>query len=248
MKALVLCAGRGTRLGSLTQECPKALLSLHGKPLIHYILSYLKLQGIDEVGVNLHYRAQEIQDYCLQGQRWGLSIHYSYEEQMLGTLGALRPFKNWLSGDENFLLSYGDILTDQSLQPLWKLHLQNKALATLLVHQRVSSNSMIYFNEAQRVTFFKERPSEDEKQQILQTHGKNFFVNSGVQILHKKIFDYVNDGMPCDLARDCYSQAYEQSVIYGVPLTGQRVAIDSPERYALACDYIEKKTFQWMRK
>lgn len=130
MKAIVLCAGMGTRLGQLTFETPKPLLPLHGHPLLAYTISHLARQGFRDIGVNLHYLPRKIVEFLGDGSRFGVSIHYSFEGSLMGTAGALKLFEPFLAGVDEFLVQYGDILTDQDFRAMVAFHRDRKSLAT----------------------------------------------------------------------------------------------------------------------
>jgi len=229
MKAIVLCAGYGTRLGDLTKEIPKPMLPLRGKPLLAYTLQYLASYGFRNVAINLHFKPEQITNYFGSGLQWGVRIHYSYEPQLLGTAGAVKNLESWLTDSDDFLVLYGDILLDQNLNRLIDQHRQVSATATLLVHQRFDSNSLVQMDETGRITGFIERPTAEQR-------AANPFpwVNSGVQVLNKRILHYIPFGQPSDLPRDVFARIVGQESLYGVPLSGYRCAIDSPARYAEA--------------
>src|SRR5690606_28958688 len=111
MKAILLCAGYGTRLGDLTRECPKPMLDLEGRPLLAWLLGHLRSQCFREVGINLHFRPEMIREQFGDGSRWQMRLTYSLEEALLGTAGALTRFADYLSAADSFLVQYGDILT-----------------------------------------------------------------------------------------------------------------------------------------
>ena len=229
MKAIVLCAGYGTRLGDLTQETPKPMLPIQAQPLLAYTLRYLASQGFTETAINLHFLPEQITDYFGDGSQFGVKIHYSYEQRLLGTAGAVKNVEPWLADVENFLVIYGDILTDQDLMILWNMHHQKAALATLLLHQRPGSNSLVQMERDNRITEFIERPTEAQRK------ASPFpWVNSGVYVLHRRILNYIPSDQVIDFPRDVFSQIVGSEKLYGVPLTGYRCAIDSPERYAEA--------------
>jgi len=79
MKAMVLCAGYGTRLGDLTKEMPKPMLLIAGQPLLAYTLRYLAHYGFDQVAINLHHKPEVITNYVADGSQFGVRVHYSYE-------------------------------------------------------------------------------------------------------------------------------------------------------------------------
>lgn len=229
MKAIVLCAGYGTRLGDLTREIPKPMLPLGGKPLLEYTLRYLARNGFSEIGINLHFLAEQITDYFGAGERYGVSITYSHEPVLLGTAGAVKKLEPWLADVEDFLVLYGDILIDQNLTDLWSFHRQKQALATLLLHQRASSNSLVQMDKTGRIIGFVERPTAEQRA----AHPFPW-VNSGVQVLSRRILNYIPVGRPSDLPRDVFVKIVGTERLYGVLLSGYRCAIDSPIRYTEA--------------
>lgn len=227
MKAVVLCAGYGTRLGDLTRDIPKPMLPVNGEPLLAHILRYLSGYGFTEVAVNLHFKPEAIRDHFGDGSRYGVSLHYSYEDVLLGTAGAVKNLQEYLSDSDDFLVIYGDILTDQNLDALVEFHHANNSSATLLLHQRPGSNSLVQMDDANRIRGFVERPTQQERQ-AFESHQ---WVNSGVQMLNRRMLDYIPSGQPADLPRDVYAHAMHREPMYGFPLTGRRIAIDSPQRY-----------------
>ena len=141
MKAMVLCAGYGTRLGDLTREIPKPMLSLGRRPMLEYILCHLKRHGFNQIGLNLHFMPDTIRGYLGDGSRWGLEVEYSHEPNLLGTAGGTKKMETFLrranfGRPEPFLVHYGDVVTNQDLTAMFDFHRQRKALATLLVHER----------------------------------------------------------------------------------------------------------------
>ncbi|MGH7341509.1 MAG: nucleotidyltransferase family protein, partial [Candidatus Rokuibacteriota bacterium] len=85
MKAVVLSAGRGSRLGALTETTPKPMLPVGGRPVIAHLLELLAGAGVTDVFMNAHHRAEVLLDYCGDGSRWGLSVTYAVEPELLGT-------------------------------------------------------------------------------------------------------------------------------------------------------------------
>ena len=158
MKAIVLSAGYGTRLGDLTREIPKPMLPLGDRPLLEYILRNLVRHGFDEVAVNLHFMPEAIQDYFGDGASWGCRLIYCYEPELLGTAGGVKNMAAFLGGDEPFLVHYGDVLTNQDFTAMLSFHRQRRALATVLVHERAHSNSVVTLDGEGRIVQFLEHP------------------------------------------------------------------------------------------
>jgi NDP-sugar pyrophosphorylase family protein len=239
MKAIVLCAGRGTRLGDLTRHTPKPMLPIQGRPLLGYILAHLAGQGYRDIGINLHHLAGGITDHFRDGSRFGVNIHYEYETDLLGTAGALGNFSGWLQGEASFLVQYGDVLTNQDFSLLEAVHVETDALATLLLHRRDGSNSIIEIDARGRILTFVERPGPN----AIPKAGHQW-VNSGVQILSREVLDLLPASGIADLPADIYVPHVSDRVLVGVPLTGYRCAVDSPARYEEARNAIATGRFR----
>lgn len=119
MKAMILAAGFGTRMGALTEETSKVLLPVAGKALIEYHLENLRACGVKEVVINLHHHAEKIANFLGDGQAYGLTICYSFENEILGTGGGVYYALDLL-GAEPFLLISADMWTDYPLPQLPK--------------------------------------------------------------------------------------------------------------------------------
>lgn len=233
MNALVLCAGFGSRLGDLVEDCPKPLLSLGSTSIVGHILANLARAGVQDVWVNLHYLAEQFQPVLGDGRGYGVRIHYVYESSLRGTAGTARLIP---CGDDGLLLvHYGDIVTDHSLAALRNIHLQRDALATILMHQRVGSNSRVWCREDGQVTQFEERPSK-----VWPLGEEQPFVYSGVCILSNKVIKDLPHTTPLDLPRDVFPELAGRGVLFGQRLDGYRWAIDSQERLAMARAYFMK--------
>jgi mannose-1-phosphate guanylyltransferase len=229
MKALVLCAGFGTRLGPLTADIPKPLLSIDGKPLIGYTLSLLQRSGVSEAAINLHYFGPLIEAYVRTGARFGVRVTFSREDALLGTAGSVRSLASFF-GDDDALVIYGDLLLDVDLTAMIAQHRARAASATLMLHRRVRSNSVVTMDRKNRITLFRERPDPSEA-----TTGVDAWVNSGVAILSRRLRDRIPEATPCDLPLHVYASLVNRERLFGFPLNGYRCAIDSFDRYEEAC-------------
>lgn len=224
MRAMVLAAGYGTRLGEATRLVPKPMLDVHGRPLLEWILRHLAAQGIEEVALNVHFLPEQIEQYFRDGTQLGLRINYSRERALLGTAGALREMAAFLGASDPFLVQYGDVMTDQPLASLIDVHRRTDALVTLLVHRRRGSNSVLELDAEHRVTRFLERPSQRERAGI-----DSDWVNSGICLCSPELLARIPEGS-ADLPRDVLVPAVDEGRIFAAPLTGYRCAVDSIER------------------
>lgn len=164
MKALILAAGKGTRIGHLTQNCPKPMLPVGDRPLLAHLVEWAHSHGINEIAMNLHHAPEAITDYFGDGSRHNVAITYSYEAQLLGTAGAAKRLEAFL--DETFVVIYGDVFTNLDLTRLHHFHQSRTqitgaaALMTLALYQvpNPTECGLVDLDETQRVTRFVEKP------------------------------------------------------------------------------------------
>jgi mannose-1-phosphate guanylyltransferase/phosphomannomutase len=229
MKAIILCAGYGTRLGDLTKDTPKPMLPVNGKPLLEYIIGNCKKHNFTDIAINLHYKGDVIRSYFGDGSLYGVKITYYDEPELLGTAGSVKAMQSFIDKEEPFLVHYGDIITDLNFSAMLQFH-QSKpdAIATLLVHTRKHSNSIIVTDKNNRITQFVERPSDE-----LRARYSSDLVNSGIALCSSEIFNYIGTCAQ-DLPRDVYSLIVNEAVLYAYYLDSFRVAVDSVERLAIA--------------
>lgn len=227
MKAVVLAAGYGTRLGGLTKDVPKPLLEVGGKAIIEHILDNLARSGCREVAVNLHYRGHQIRARLGDGARYGVRLVYSEEPELLGTAGGARQMAELLGARaEPVLVHYGDIVTDADLAALWRAHAAApRARATVGLHRRAGSNSLVELDADSWIVRLVERGPR---------HEHEHFVHSGVSVVEVSLLRDAPEG-PCDLPRDVFVPAVAAGQrLKGWELGGRRVAVDSEERLGLA--------------
>jgi mannose-1-phosphate guanylyltransferase/phosphomannomutase len=204
-------------MGDLTKDMPKCMLQVAGKPILQHTLECLKIEGIDQVVINLHHKAAKVVDYF--GMEWqGTKIKYVYEQKLLGTAGAVRNARHLLMDSEPFLVIYGDVLYFGDYQCYIKRHAERKATATILYYQG-KSNSNIITNQWGQVAHFYERPEEP-------VFGK---VNTGIYICSHEIFKWVPDGF-CDFPAHVFQQPEVLNHCYADEIEGYRIAVDTPAR------------------
>jgi mannose-1-phosphate guanylyltransferase/phosphomannomutase len=229
MKAMVLSAGYGTRLGNLTSETPKPMLQVAGRPLLAYVLANLRRHGFNQLAINLHFKPEAIRDYFGDGSPWRLQLTYSDEPELLGTAGGVIKLVAFFRSEAAFLVHYGDVLTDQDLTALVDFHQRKNALATLLLHQRARSNSVVNLDPSGQITGFLERPTDAQR-----LGNDSPWVNSGVCVCSPAVLDHIPGGIACDFPRDVFTKLVNTGRLFGFPLSGYRCAIDSPERLEAA--------------
>jgi len=229
MNAIILCAGRGMRLGALTAHTPKPLLPLGGQPILSYTVRWLAAAGIKTLFVNLHYRGEMIERYFGDGSRWGVSITYLREPKLLGSAGTVRTLAAQLT--EAFLVIYGDNLIGCALPKLLAAHQQHGGVSTMALFHRddVSMSGVVSLGADDRIQGFIEKPSP----QAVPSH----WTNAGVLVCEPSLLSRIPAQAPCDFGHDCFGRWLAQ----GLPLYGYRMGsdeplvwIDTPEDYARA--------------
>ncbi|HPI74916.1 MAG TPA: nucleotidyltransferase family protein [bacterium] len=149
MRAMILAAGYGSRLRPLTDSCPKALLTVSGRPLLSIVLDRLVEAGCTEVAINVHHHAPLIMAFLSQ-RRWpNLKIMISVEERLLDTGGALVRMMDLMAGDAPVLVHNVDVLTDLDLVKLLKDHHRRCAEVTLAVQARPTSRPLVFDDQLQ---------------------------------------------------------------------------------------------------
>lgn len=137
---MIFAAGLGTRLRPLTNDRPKALVEVAGKPMLQRVIERLKAAGVDEVVINIHYFGDKVTEFLEHNDNFGLIVHISDERQWsdepLETGGGILKARQWLEGDTPFIVHNADILTDLDLNAFYRNHCEHAALASLLVKER----------------------------------------------------------------------------------------------------------------
>src|SRR6185295_6426419 len=131
-RAMILAAGRGTRLAPLTHTTPKPLVPVAGRPFIEHILEFLRAGGIREVVVNLHHLGRRIEEHLGDGARFGVRIRYSWEDPILDTGGGIKRAETLLGGAP-FVVVNGDSLLELRLAELVEFHRARRGVATMAV-------------------------------------------------------------------------------------------------------------------
>ncbi len=175
--AIILAGGKGERLRPYTEDRPKPMVLVGGKPILAYQLEQLKAAGIEEVVFALSYHKEALQEHVGKGEKYGLRVNYSIEETPLGRGGGIKlAMKQLDHGDfEDVLVINGDNLWKMDLPKLMTKHQEREAIVTLTVVPLKSPYGIVEFNEKSQVLGFKEKP--------VLPH----WVNAGIYIFSKEI-------------------------------------------------------------
>ena len=220
MKALILAAGKGTRMKHLTANCPKPMLPVAGRPLLDHTVDWLRSHGITDIAMNLHHAGDVIVDHFGAGDAHGVHITYSHEPQLLGTAGAAKQLEPFL--DETFVVVYGDVLTNVDLNRLLDFHTRQRVEAGVpatisLALYRVPNPTecgLVDLSSDGRVQRFVEKPPAH----LVFTE----LANAGILVCDPAVLEVVPRGRFFDFAHDLFPLL----MLYGVPLFGQPIADD----------------------
>jgi NDP-sugar pyrophosphorylase family protein len=150
MKAMILAAGLGTRLRPLTDDRPKALVTVAGRTLLEIALARLRAFGVREVIVNAHHYAEMIVEYLKANDNFGMRIEVSREEELLDTGGGLKMAAQFFIGSqEQFIVHNVDVISTIDLGRMMRFHTEENALATLAVQERESSRLLLFDEQGQ---------------------------------------------------------------------------------------------------
>jgi len=224
LKAVILAAGKGTRLGALTRSLPKPLLEIRGKPILQYNIELCRKHGITRIFVNTHHLARKIKEFLGDGKKFGVSITDSYEPELLGTAGALNNFKSDLQV-EPFFVIYGDNIIDYDLTSMYQFHQLKKGIATIALFEKrdVSMSGIAVLTKDGRILKFIEKPKPKEEVSHL--------ANAGLYVLSPQIFDYIHGGFS-DFGKNIFPKLIREGKnLFGIVMKGKLDAVDTVDLY-----------------
>ena len=201
MNAMVLAAGRGTRLAELDLGVPKALVEIGGEPLLARQLRYLHANGVRRVVVNAHHLSEAIECFAAEYRSAdGPELIVLVEAELLGTAGGVRNALEQL-GEQAFLVLYGDVLFEEPLEPLLRAHRHSGALATLAVYESDSleGKGVISVDATGRVTGFIEHGDFEP--------GARGLVNAGLYVVEPALVEPLEPGLASDFGHDVFPAA-----------------------------------------
>jgi mannose-1-phosphate guanylyltransferase len=242
MKAMVLAAGLGTRLRPLTDQMPKALLPVEGRPLIHYPLLLLKRYGITDIVINLHHHGRKIVDALDDGRALGLHLQYSWEPTILGTGGGIKQARGLL-GDSAFFVINSDILVDLNLDAVVEFHRRRHAMVSMVVRDDpdVARYGTIELDGQDRIRTIIGHGGHGGHGGQGGQGGEGFgsvgagalrpFMFTGVHLLEPSVFDAI-PGHGFSSITDVYiAMLQRDEQLFGYVMTGAWMDLGTPERY-----------------
>jgi dTDP-glucose pyrophosphorylase len=182
-KAVLLAAGRGTRMRDLTEALPKPMLEVRGKPVLQHIVEGLRDAGLTNLLVVVGWRAEVVKDYFGDGSSLGVRIQYQTQTVQDGT-GKVVELAHTFAGDDPFLLSYGDILVaSENYRRLVAALADAEAVLTVKWSDDVSQGGAVFVNEKFELTDIREKPKPGEL--------TSPWYNAGIYAFRSSIFDHI---------------------------------------------------------
>lgn len=208
-RGMILAAGFGSRLGVLGQSRPKPMLPVCGAPLVQWVLQSMARQGIEEFVINLHHLGEQIEAHLGDGSRFGVKIHYSYEEPIQGTGGGIRDARQWLDPGDGLpiVVANGKLIQDIDIQALLRQQAQRQSEAVMVLRRDLEGiwgAALAYDPQEQRLTEFLGERSPHRKPEDLAV------MFCGVHVVTPAFLDRIPaTGTPC-IARSAYAEAFAQ--------------------------------------
>ncbi|MDA9300061.1 nucleotidyltransferase family protein [Amylibacter sp.] len=175
---IIMAGGRGTRLFPLTEDTPKPMLIIKGKPMIEHIVYKAIKDGFENIIVSVNYKKEQIIDYLQDGSKWGVNIQYIEEDKPLGTAGALSL---WKADAPYLVVTNCDIITDLSYLDVLNFTKEKNAIATMAVYNLTTDIDFgVVEVDGFKITGFREKPK------------LSHLINSGVYCLRRDAMNYIN--------------------------------------------------------
>jgi mannose-1-phosphate guanylyltransferase len=205
MKAMILAAGKGTRVRPITHVLPKPMIPLVRKPVMEFLVEHLKAHDIKQIMVNTSHLAPVIEEYFRDGDRFGVQMAYSFEGDLIGgqiegkaigSAGGMKKIQDF-SGffDETFVVLCGDALVDIDFAQVLRFHRDRKSIATLVLRDvppdDVSKYGVVQTDASGRIVRFQEKPTRDQ--------AVSSTINTGIYVFEPEIFQYIPSGVEFDI-------------------------------------------------
>lgn len=231
MKAMILAAGKGTRVRPLTYDLPKPMIPILGKPVMAYLVEHLAKYGVTEIMVNVSYLHEKIEDYFGEGHQYGVQIGYSFEgytnddgavvPQALGSAGGMKKIQEFGGFfDDTTIVLCGDAVINLDLKSALFEHRRKGALASVICREvpwdKVESYGVVVSDKDGRITQFQEKPKQEE--------ALANFVSTGIYIFEPEVLDLIPVGEVFDIGSQLFPLLAEK----GLPF------------------YAQNRTFNWI--
>lgn len=224
MKAVILAGGKGTRMGKLTREIPKPMLTVGGEPILSHQIRLLRKYGIKDVLILVNHLRDQIIDYFENDTRFGVDIDFFIEPKPLGTVGGIKEVEDMFR--EDFLVLYGDVMINMDLERLLAFHQKKKSECTLVVHpnDHPYDSDLVDIDGEGKVIGFYAKPHDPD------IYYPNR-VNAGAYIFSPKLFPFLEKGKKADFGRDIFPVLFDKVNMYGYNTAEYLKDMGTPARW-----------------
>jgi len=224
MKAMILAAGKGTRVRPLTYDLPKPMIPVLGKPVMAYLIEHLRKHGVTEIMVNVSHLHEKIEEYFGEGEQFGVQIGYSFEGYTkedgevvavpIGSAGGMKKIQEFGGFfDDTTIVLCGDALIDLDLKAALLEHRRKGAVASVITREvpwdKVSSYGVVVTDQTGRITQFQEKPKQEE--------ALSNFISTGIYIFEPEVIDLIPSGVEFDIGSQLFPLLAEK----GMPFYAQ---------------------------
>ncbi len=217
-KAVLLAAGRGTRMRDLTEALPKPMLEVRGRPVLQHIVEGLRDTGLTNLLIVVGWRAEVVQEFFGDGSKLGVRIQYETQTVQDGT-GKVVALARTFVGDDPFLLSYGDILVaSENYQGLCITLSDAEAVLTVKRSNDVSQGGAVFVNEKFELTDLREKPKPGEP--------TSPWYNAGIYAFRPSIFDFIAKLRPSPRGENELTDAIRDLALAGKKVQALEIAGD----------------------
>lgn len=224
-KAVLLAAGRGTRMRELTDDLPKPMIAVRGKPILSHIVEGLATAGINRVLIVVGYREEVVRDFFGNGSQFGMAIEYVTQVVQDGT-GRVVELARDFSGNDPFLLSYGDILVEARNYHSLAQPGAEEAIICVKKNEDVSKGGAVFLNENFELTDLREKPKPGEP--------TSPWYNAGIYLFRPSIFTFTarlerSPRGEYELTDAIRELALSGKIVKGLELSGAWADVRDPE-------------------
>lgn len=225
-KALILAGGRGINLRPFTYEMPKTMIPVKDKPILEHTIERLRDAGIRDLLIHTGHLGEKIQSYFGDGKRFDVTIAYQTEKKEQGTAAPLRQAQRYFK-NQPFLLHYGDVLAEISINDLIDFHVSTGKTATMALTSRAGNPAEfgVVRLRGTRIIEFNEKPHTNEVSHL---------VNAGIYVFEPAIFAAVPKSGYSMLEKDVIPKLVAAEALTGYVFSGRWFDISSPEEYEKA--------------
>lgn len=219
---VIMAGGAGTRLRPLTENCPKPLLKIGGRPILEHSIMNFKRCGFHRFYVSINYLGHMVTDFLKDGSNLGVEINYLEETKRLGTAGALALMPN--RPETPFLVTNGDIIMQADMDDLVKRHMESQVMGTMCIRQHNTSIPFgVVHTDGRYITSLVEKPSY------------TYFINAGIYCLNPEVIDLIPPDTFYNMTDLFEALIEKQHKTTTYLIEGSWIDVGSVEDYNYAC-------------